>query len=274
MRLFYLDEYKPTYLRALKTMDKHLMARFITNLVVLTSQDEYLFFKLFHSKPGSLKINGTCGHFYATEYVENLARRVPHMNVAERKSLARQFLSLAHSLDTVYLVKRQPNGSLRTTPIQFCDVKLENFGLDLNGQLRIMDTDTAYPDSYIFRPRRCESHDDCHFFDCKSYCDSSGESGNNGDGGGGGRGVGKCLTSRVNNNLQAFCEKIFNNSVTPALGLLSGVQDLGTNVHSEIMSRLDRCQSPGLFRVNTDIPIYANESISRSLNILLQHDGL
>lgn len=255
MRLFYLDEYK-TYLRALKTMDKKLMARFITNLVVLTGQDEYLFYKVFHSKPGVLRVNATCGHFYMTEYVVNLARKVGHMDASERKSLAMQFLALVHSLDTAYLVRREPT-ALQVTPMQFCDVKLENFGLDLNGQVRIMDTDTAYPDSYIFNGRRCSAHEDCHFFDCKSYCDPD---------------TRKCATSRVNNNLQSFCEKIFNNTINPELGVLTGTS-FGSNIESEIVARLERCQRPGFFK-NTDIPVGANESISRSLNILLQHQGL
>lgn len=112
MRLFYLDEYK-TYLRALQEKDKRLLARFITNFVVLTGQDEYLFYKLFQSKPGALKIKGTCGHFYMTEYVETLEGKVSKMNSLERKSLAASFLELIHSLDTAYLVKRTSNGLLR-----------------------------------------------------------------------------------------------------------------------------------------------------------------
>lgn len=239
-------------------MDNKLMARFVTNLIVLTGQDEYLFYKLFHSKPGVLKVNGSCGHFYMTEYVDNLENRIGRMSTRERKSLALQFLALTHSLDTAYLVNRLPDGSVRTTPIQFCDIKLDNFGLDQNGQLKIMDTDTAFPDSYIFNPRRCSTHDDCHFFDCMSYCNPTTQ---------------KCSLTRINNNLQAFCHKIFNNSNLPLNGILSGVVNFGSNIHSEILSRLQRCQSPGFYQ-NTDIPIGTNESISRSLSILLQHDGL
>jgi hypothetical protein len=50
--------------KALKNKDKILLNNFITNLVILMSQDEYLFYRFFNNKPGSLKIYGSCGHFY------------------------------------------------------------------------------------------------------------------------------------------------------------------------------------------------------------------
>lgn len=246
--------------------DKKLLARYITNFVVLTGQDEYLFYKLFQSKPGTLKVNGTCGHFYMTEYVDDLSKRVVEMSVDERKSLASKFLELIHSLDTAYIVKqvgqdidvtitpKNRSRLLKPTPLQFCDVKLDNFGVNYKGELKIIDTDTIFPDSYIFRARKCSSHDDCHFFDCKSYCDPQTQ---------------RCLTNRVNNNLQTFCEKILNNTVDVRRGVLSGVGNFGTYIHSEIMSRLEKCQSPGFFK-NTDIPIAASDSLMRSLNILLK----
>lgn len=259
IRLFYLDGYK-TYLKALETKDKELLARFITNFVVLTSQDEYLFYKFFQSKPGVLKINATCGNFYMVEFVDTLASKVKHMNIEERKSLAIKFLDLIHSLDTSYLVKKdliKTDNVLISTPIQFCDVKLDNFGLNQQSQLKIIDPDMAYPDFYIFTSKVCEQHEDCHVFDCKSFCDQISK---------------RCVNKRINNNLQAFCEKIFNNSFYEKDGILSGVDSFGTNVHSEIMNRLSRCQNPGFYQ-GSDVIVGANDSLNRGLNILLQDTG-
>lgn len=57
---------------ALKNSDRMNMAKFIQNLALLMSQDEYLFARLFAEKNHTLNVYGTCGHIYAIEHAESL----------------------------------------------------------------------------------------------------------------------------------------------------------------------------------------------------------
>ena len=145
---------------AIKNNNKQLMAKFITNLVILMYQDEYLFYRFFQLKPGVLKIYGTCGHMYLTEYAESLAYKVRLMSNIERKKLAIQFLDLVHNLDTIYLMDRVKKSTtiasktqlnkFSSISIHMCDIKLDNFGLNFNGELKIIDTDMLHTESYLF----------------------------------------------------------------------------------------------------------------------------
>lgn len=260
------------YLKALRKADTNELATFIQNLLILMSQDEYLFYRFFQSKPGTLKIHGSCGHFYLVEYAEPLTYKVRLMDLNERKTLSLKFLDLVHNLDTTYLLKRLnsrdedfENNSIEakanpiaSVPIQMCDVKLDNFGINQNGELKIIDTDMAYTNVYLFNTKVCNKHDDCHFFDCKSFCDPISS---------------KCVKTRINNNLQSVCEKIFDNAVFKKDGILSGVDDFGSNVNSEIIHRLDTCKSPGFYH-GSDVPVGANKTLIRVFNVLLQDRGI
>ncbi len=57
---------------SLRKSDKRELARFIRNLALLVSQEEYLFSKYFQRKEHTLDVYGTCGHFYAIEHAESL----------------------------------------------------------------------------------------------------------------------------------------------------------------------------------------------------------
>ena len=244
------------YLEALENEDKRKMSNFIQNLMTLTSQDEYLFYTFYRLKPGAIKIYGSCGHFYMVEFAHPLTYRVRFMDLTERKKLALQFLDLVHNLDTTYLLKKE-NMTLKSVPVQICDVKLDNFGLNHEGKLRIIDTDMASPDSYLFSEKICERQEDCHFFDCKSYCSEE---------------TRKCIGKRVNNNLQAVCEKIFDNNLNKVDGILTGI-NFESNSHEEIMNRLKQCKNPGFYK-NSDIPEKAKYRISRAFVNLLLDEGI
>jgi hypothetical protein len=185
------------------------------------------------------------------------------MTFEERKQLALKFFELAHSLDTVYLFDEinsnmnikvnqksfeemldddfmitNPNelsnnknlNRIKSLPMQICDVKLDNFGLNEKNELMIIDTDMIHPDKYIFFPKVCHKHDDCSYFDCKSYCDSKSN---------------RCITSRINNNLQSICQNILNNSFEED-GIISGIKNqFPSNVKNELFRRLKSCQNPG-----------------------------
>ena len=57
---------------ALRKEDRVNLAKFINNFAALLSQDEYLFSKYFAKKKHTLKMYGTCGHFYSIEHAESL----------------------------------------------------------------------------------------------------------------------------------------------------------------------------------------------------------
>lgn len=171
----FAHDYKD-FVDAIKSENRVLMYKFISNLVVLMSQDEYIFYRFFQLKPGVLKIYGTCGHFYSTEYAKSLTYKVRKMDLEERKALAIKFLDLVHSLDTVFLIdairKRNKQESLegdldnlgleedskankiRSIPIHMCDVKLDNFGLSSNNELMLIDTDMVHPSAYLFNKKQ------------------------------------------------------------------------------------------------------------------------
>lgn len=253
VRLFSMENFD-FYYKALKEQNKNALATFIQNLIILMSQDEYLFYSFFQLKPGSLKLYGSCGHFYLVEYAEPLTYKVRVMNVDERKKLALKFLDLIYNFDSTYLLNKKQKTSI---PIQICDVKLENFGLNQNDDLKLIDTDMAHPNVYLFSNKLCKKHEDCHFFDCKSFCDPS---------------TNRCVKSRINNNLQAICEKIFDNIYNKADGILTA-SDLSSNVKSEIKRRLDECKSPGFYH-DSDVPLGANSTLIRVFNILLNDYGI
>ncbi|RNA06432.1 FAM69C-like [Brachionus plicatilis] len=255
VKLFASDNFH-FYLEALQSEDKRKMSNFIQNLMTLTSQDEYLFYTFYRSKPGAIKIYGSCGHFYMVEFAHPLTYRVRLMDLTERKKLALQFLDLVHNLDSTYLLKKV-NMTLKSEPVQMCDVKLDNFGLNYEGKLRIIDTDMASPDSYLFSEKICDRNEDCHFFDCKSYCSPETK---------------KCIGKRVNNNLQAVCEKIFDNDLNKLDGILTGIQ-FESNTHDEIMNKLKICKKPGTYK-NSDIPDMTDHRISRTLANLLLDEGI
>lgn len=249
LRLLYPDGYK-VYIDALKTQNKPQLAMFVTNLMVLLGQDEYLFYRYFQAKPGVLKVFGSCGNYYMTEYAGDLTHEVRSMNAEERKSLAVKFLQLVHSLDTAYLVHEHAS-----MPMQMCDVKLSNFGLNQQGELKIIDTDTIAIDAQIYREKVCSSHDDCDYFDCKSYCNAT---------------SGKCALKRINNNLQTTCEKIFNNSINAEDGILSKPKLFKRNIEHAILSHLNECQNPGYF-MNSNVPVASNNSLISVFNIILKN---
>ena len=231
--------------KALKSNNKQQMAVFITNLAVLINQEEYLFYRYFQTKRNTLDVLGTCGNFYAVEFAESLSTSVGQMNNNERKSLALKFLDMIASLDSDYLADSVPK-----TKMQLCDVKLDNFGLGQGGELRIIDTDMLHPDSYMFTTKYCDRHDDCHFFDCKSYCESN-----------------HCLLKRINNNLQTLCEKIFSNPYIQTDALFSNIQ-LDKDNEQKLKSILKQCTLPGTYK-RSDVPIEADQKLIEEFKTIL-----
>jgi hypothetical protein len=238
MFTFNNDNLATQFKKALTKKDTQLMATLITNLMSLLNQNEYLFYTFFKGKKGVAKINGTCGNYYAVEYAESLDTKISRMkSTNERLELASKFIELADSLDTIYLPKGKP--------IQMCDVKLDNFGLSKNeNELILIDTDMLHIDEAIFYSKVCDTHSDCDFFDCLSYCDPA---------------IKKCYNHRINNNLQTFCSKILYNSFDSSQSVIGN-----RNVDTKLGDLLNVCSNPGFFN-NTNIKIGANKDLVEKL---------
>jgi hypothetical protein len=77
-------------------------------------------------------------------------------------------------------------------PLHFCDIKEENFGINSNNQVKILDTDSLFFDTSMMKDLadpKCKAHDDCDFFDCRGWCDVN---------------THQCVAKRTNNNIQVI----------------------------------------------------------------------
>nr|XP_002741258.1 PREDICTED: protein FAM69C-like [Saccoglossus kowalevskii] len=166
-----------------------------TSLWMLLQQDEYLFMKYFQNKHMP-QIYGSCGYFYAMEYL-------PTGNILDPR-----MLSIEDNLDSAPWMRRHAiaQGMLELIwdldrsfhqVMHLCDVKAENLGVRSDGTIAAIDVDIAFLESQmqgILNQPNCTTHSDCDFFDCLGICDFR---------------IKKCSSQRRDNNLQAFCRKIF-----------------------------------------------------------------
>lgn len=213
----------------LRSLEASKVSAAMKNLWALVQDNEYVLTKVYDSYELFPKVHGTCGGFYAVEHLDPLtfpsffgtnsfSEWSIHVSVA---------LSILEFLDELE--------SIFTHPVFLCDVKTSHFGISNDGKIKFLDLDTVYQKSVVDKMMTdtpsCETHSDCHVFDCKGQCDLI---------------FGKCINGVVNNNLQVVCEKIFLNrklSNHPDLLFSSGF------LHSKHMnSRLERvlmhCANP------------------------------
>lgn len=159
------------------------------NLWPLLQENEYLMSILYEDRDIFPQLIGTCGTFYAVEYVRPIETPTTILALsdskpewAKRLKLAVMILDLLEELDTNF-----------PEPIHLCDVKINHFGLPLGGQkLKFLDLDAAFPKTIISRitsdSKRCEKHEDCDYFDCRSFCSKNK----------------RCESPVANNNLQVI----------------------------------------------------------------------
>ena len=157
------------------------------SLYSLLQQDEYLFVKYFQTSKHIPQIYGSCGHFYAMEYLppgKLLSPGVINNNAyfsswKDRVGMALGLLDLIYSFEKDFPHK-----------LHICDVKGENFGKGDDSMVKLIDTDAVFFDPKlkdVLVNDTCKVHDDCNFFDCKGYCNLRAE---------------RCTNRRANSNLQ------------------------------------------------------------------------
>ncbi|KAM4688468.1 divergent protein kinase domain 1C [Discoglossus pictus] len=167
----------------------------------LFQQEEYLLFNLLQDfSRHVLHVIGTCGHFYAVEFLTaghawkqslfSLEEVLGQCNSAKKKMTA--LLDIAVSfLDMVYQFDNDFSHRLH-----LCDVKPENFAIRSDLTVVAIDMDMAFfePKMRNILEQKCTSDKDCNFFDCFSTCNLK---------------TYKCGAQRENSNLQVICDKIF-----------------------------------------------------------------
>ncbi|XP_053570839.1 divergent protein kinase domain 1C [Bombina bombina] len=175
----------------------------------LFQQEEYLLFNLLQDfSRHVLHVIGTCGHFYAVEFLTaghawkeslfSLEEVLSQCNSAQKKAtalidIAVSFLDMVHQFDNDFSHR-----------LHLCDVKPENFAIRSDLTVVAIDMDMAFfePKMRNILEQKCTSDKDCNFFDCFSTCNLE---------------TFKCGAQRENNNLQVICDKIFRRWFTRSI---------------------------------------------------------
>lgn len=157
----------------------------MNNIWFLTQQTEYLLMKYYEDLNVFPKVMGTCGPYYAVEFVQPLNNYFLMLYPSwkegfnKRAELALKVLSFLEDSE-----KHFPF-------LHFCDIKVGHFGLDKNNNIKLLDLDMVFYESSLIQNmigiNNCTSDDDCSFIDCKGICDIP---------------VQKCQAKVMNNNFQ------------------------------------------------------------------------
>ncbi|KFD49546.1 hypothetical protein M514_09571 [Trichuris suis] len=149
----------------------------------LSSQEEYLNFKLFDFTGLFPKVIGTCGHMYAVPIVKAYASQWP-------------FLTSSSAADKFILTLRTLQYS-HNEPLHWCDASSLNLGFNDDPEFPylILDADMLFTQSgfsSLMAKMPCQHDSDCYFFDCRASCNRTAR---------------WCSSRRLNSNVQVVCEK-------------------------------------------------------------------
>ncbi|XP_062847229.1 divergent protein kinase domain 1C [Trichomycterus rosablanca] len=186
----------------------------LASLWALLQQEEYTFLRVMQDLTDHVaKVLGSCGHFYAVEYLaagrawdqnifsleelfpsisqSGLKRTVTEMDMVPRVALS--FLDMVGRFESDF-----------SHHLHLCDIKPENFAIRKDLTVAAIDVDMAFfePKMRDILEQNCTNDSDCNFFDCVSQCDTTRK---------------KCGSKRKNSNLQVICEKIFCTWFSPTL---------------------------------------------------------
>lgn len=188
----------------------------LASLWALLQQEEYTFLRVLQDLTHHVaKILGSCGHFYAVEFLAAGHTWDQHIFSLEELSLnpspspwsGREWRLTARdmvprvALSFLEMVEHFENDFAHR--LHLCDIKPENFAIRKDLTVVAIDVDMAFfePKMKDILEQNCTSDNDCNFFDCVSKCDSKN----------------RCGSKRKNSNLQVICEKIFRSWFSPTL---------------------------------------------------------
>lgn len=213
-----------------RTKEKSLMRQVeMQNLWFLLQDNEYVCSILYADRDIFPQLLGTCGPFFAVEYVDPVQMSSSVMSMGEsreewatRLKLAVLMMDLLDELET-NLVE----------PFHLCDIKMSHFGLIKGGQrLKFLDLDSVLPRSVAGHMtadgRHCTRHEDCDFFDCRSKCNAV---------------TSRCDLPVTNNNFQVVCEKIFLGWTLSGTVIVPGLL-MSQHTPSSLAALLRLCANP------------------------------
>lgn len=158
-----------------RAKEKSLMRQVeMQNLWFLLQDNEYLCSILYADRDIFPQLLGTCGPFFAVEYVDPVEMSSSVMSMGEsreewatRLKLAVLIMDMLDELETNL-----------AEPFHLCDIKMSHFGLTKGSQrLKFLDLDSVLPRTVAGRVtadgRHCTRHEDCDFFDCRSKCNAA-----------------------------------------------------------------------------------------------------
>ncbi|XP_019400594.1 PREDICTED: protein FAM69C [Crocodylus porosus] len=226
----------------------------VASMWSLLQQEEYIYFSLLQDfSKHVLRVLGSCGHFYAVEYLT--AGHAWHKTLFPledavgpsfrgTKSKVKAIIDIA--LSFLDMVQHFDNDF--SHQLHLCDIKPENFAIRNDLTVVAIDVDMAFfePKMRDILEQNCTGDEDCNFFDCFSKCDLK---------------IRKCGAQRANNNLQVICDKIFrhwfsSNLRGPAVPF---------PFQSQLQKAVHRCADPG----SKDFTPYQRTSLN-SLSELYQ----
>ncbi|KAK7793559.1 hypothetical protein R5R35_000396 [Gryllus longicercus] len=199
------------------------------NLWVLLQDNEYLCSLLYSDIDVFPQLLGTCGGFFAVEYLEPVHGGSNILSISDgneewpsRVKLAMLMMELLSELET-----NLPE------PFHLCDIKMSHFGLVKGTQrLKFLDLDSAVPRTVASKAtadgRHCTKHEECDFFDCRSLCNDKTK---------------KCDLPVTNDNYQVVCEKIFLGWTLSGTVIIPGLL-ISPHTPSSLASLLRHCAHP------------------------------
>ncbi|KAL2085962.1 hypothetical protein ACEWY4_019282 [Coilia grayii] len=231
----------------------------LASLWSLLQQEEYTFLRVLQDLSHHVaKVVGSCGHFYAVEYL--IAGHAWDQNIfslddsagldqtfwngksgIDRERIHRIALSF---LDMVGHFEEDFSHHLH-----LCDIKPENFAIRKDLTVVAIDVDMAFfePKMQSILEQNCTSDRDCNFFDCVTKCDTH---------------THKCGAKRKNSNLQVICEKIFRPWFSPTV--LGSKAELPLQV--ELQSVVQECAE-----MDGGLDVEYGRAIKQRLTRLLTH---
>ncbi|XP_015608990.1 protein FAM69C isoform X2 [Cephus cinctus] len=226
------------------------------NVWPLLQENEYVISILYEDRDVFPQLIGTCGTFYAVEYVSPIETPTTILALsdskpewAKRVKLAVMILDLLEELDSNF-----------PEPFHLCDVKINHFGLPLGGQrLKFLDLDAVFPKTVVSRltadNSECERHEDCDYFDCRSLCSENK----------------RCEIPVVNNNMQIICEKIFLGWTLSGTIIIPGLL-MSEHTTSTLAVLLRQCANPQIDSVYLPRAAVADDVKTRLYNMLSEMD--
>lgn len=189
----------------------------LASLWALLQQEEYIFLRVLQDLTHHVaKILGSCGHFYAVEFLaaghawdqhifsleELPLSPSPSPGSGQDKMFSARDMVPRVALSFLEMVEHFENDFSHR--LHLCDIKPENFAIRKDLTVVAIDVDMAFfePKMRDILEQNCTSDNDCNFFDCISKCD---------------RTKNRCGPKRQNSNLQVICEKIFRPWFSPTL---------------------------------------------------------